>query len=196
MIESFLFGVTLAISIGPIALLILNLSMTAGMPAGVRSGIGAALADLTYGLVAFLGAGGVQSWLAGSENAVRIAASLVLTGVGVYMLWSAVRSFGKARMPAVIEGHPLAATYLLTLSNPLTLLLFVGFFGGMASRSNGVSPVLLALSLFFGSLLVQMLLALGGGLLAKIIKEPRVLSVLHIVSALGVIGFGVYGMAR
>src|SRR5690606_21014990 len=121
MIESFLFGVTLAIAIGPIALLIINLSMTAGLTAGVRSGFGAALADLTYGVAAFLGAGGVQSWLAEGEESIRITASLILAVLGLYMLWSAVRSFGTSRMPAVIEGHPLVATYLLTLSNPLTL---------------------------------------------------------------------------
>jgi len=50
-IQTFIFGITLAISIGPIAILILNRSMNCGLKNGVLSGLGAATADLTYALV-------------------------------------------------------------------------------------------------------------------------------------------------
>jgi threonine/homoserine/homoserine lactone efflux protein len=54
MLTSFLFGITIAIAVGPITLLIVNNSINCGISNGIRSGAAAATADFTYALVAFL----------------------------------------------------------------------------------------------------------------------------------------------
>ena len=50
---SFFFGLSLALAIGPIAILIINQSVNCGTFTGILSGLGAALADFTYALVTF-----------------------------------------------------------------------------------------------------------------------------------------------
>ena len=53
-LHAFLFGVSLAIAIGPIALLIIHNGLNHGVSLAVRSGLGAATADLLYSIVAFI----------------------------------------------------------------------------------------------------------------------------------------------
>ncbi len=51
--KSFLFGVTMASAVGPIALLILSHGLRDGFKPAAAAGLGAALADLTYASIAF-----------------------------------------------------------------------------------------------------------------------------------------------
>ncbi|MEN8376634.1 MAG: LysE family transporter [Gemmatimonadota bacterium] len=196
MTTAFLFGVTVAIAVGPIALLIVGLSMSRGVSAGLRGGLGAGLADLSYAVVAFYGGAAVADLVGGQSDAIGVASSVILVALGLFMLRAAVRTFGEPRLPAAIEGSPLVATYLLTLSNPLTVVIFAGFAGTIAAGSLGADPLALALSLFAGSLLVQASLALGAGALGSALRDPRYISVLNVVSAVGIMAFGVIGFLR
>ena len=51
--KPFLFGVTMASAVGPIALLILSYGLRDGFKPAAAAGLGAALADLTYAGIAF-----------------------------------------------------------------------------------------------------------------------------------------------
>jgi hypothetical protein len=51
-LHAFVFGVTLALAVGPIALLIIRYAAANGLRAGLASAGGAALADLTYATIA------------------------------------------------------------------------------------------------------------------------------------------------
>jgi len=190
MIAAFLFGLTLAISIGPIAILIINQSINCGIRAGIACGFGAALADFTYALVAFKLGFFLRHFITGREGVFQMASSLVLSVFGVWMILSSLRHFNRHKrtgdcLPLVCR-KPLMTTYLLTLANPLTIIVFSGISGQM-QISTGMDIIIYSFLLFCGSLVVQLFLATLGIGLRRFFYRPRVLTSLNVLSGVGII---------
>lgn len=200
-LRAFAFGATVAIAIGPIALLIVNYGLTSGLRAAVESGLGAALADFTYGLVAFAAGHALAPALAARAGGIRLVASAVLVGFGIWMAVSALRrrraaAVGPAAARPWTRGGPLVATYLLTVVNPMTVIAFLGFavqlpLGGSLARSAWY-----AACLFAGSLCIQLLLAAAGAGLGRIVADPRWTTAANVASGAGIAAFGIAGLLR
>jgi len=190
MIAAFLFGLTLAISIGPIAILIINQSINCGIRAGIACGFGAALADFTYALVAFKLGSFLQHFITGKEGVFQLTSSLVLSAFGIWMVFSSLKHFNGYKktgdtLPLVCR-KPLMTTYLLTIANPLTIIVFSGISGQM-QISTGTDIILYSFLLFCGSLVVQLFLATLGIGLRRFFYRPKVLTSLNLLSGVGII---------
>jgi threonine/homoserine/homoserine lactone efflux protein len=205
--KGFVFGFSLAIAIGPIALLIFDTGLRSGLASALRSGLGAALADLTYALVSFLLGRTLVAGLAVHALEIRSAASGVLIAFGLWMTVRAVRAGpgssagagpdaqAAARSARILpEGRELVGTYLLTIVNPLTVLLFTTF---AAQQGAGEEPwftaILLAFFVGLGSLSVQVVIALAGAQLGRVIEDPRWMRGLGAVSGGAIALFGISG---
>ncbi len=196
-LHAFMFGISLAIAIGPIALLIINNGLNYGIGVAVRSGFGAAAADLLYSLIALLVGARVVAALSAYERTIHILSGALLITIGAWLAFKSTRRADPAREPAWRpEPEPKAfrVTFLLTISNPLTLVIFLGFAGQLSLAGDSGAAITLSLCIFFGSLLVQLALALLGASLGKWITDRRVIGVLNFVSAMAIITFGVKGM--
>jgi threonine/homoserine/homoserine lactone efflux protein len=201
-LEAFVFGFTLAVAVGPIALLIISQSAAHGFPVGFRCGLGAALADLTYALVAFTAGHLVAPFLSAHEAAVRWAAGGVLALFALAMVRSGWRSLrapagmAPARSPGAARA--LWTTYALTIVNPMTVLIFLGFAGGVAGRAGRPAgeTVAMALAIFAGSAVVQTAFAAGGANLGRWLRRPGSLGRLNVLAGLGILGFALLGLWR
>ncbi|HKE45577.1 MAG TPA: LysE family transporter [Steroidobacteraceae bacterium] len=195
-VHAFLFGITLAIAIGPIALLIINNGLNHGLAVAVRSGFGAASADLLYSIIAFLVGARVVAALSGHEAAIRVASGAALVAVGVWLAIKVLRETGSAETAAQPGAGPKGfwVTFLLTVANPLTLAIFLGFAGQLSLDGDNRVAILLSLCVFLGSLVVQMILALLGASLGKWITDRRSIRVLNFVSAAAIAAFGLNGI--
>jgi threonine/homoserine/homoserine lactone efflux protein len=196
-LHAFLFGITLAIAIGPIALLIINNGLNHGLLVAVRSGFGAATADLLYSIVAFLVGARVVAALSGHEKAIHVVSGGALIAVGAWLALKLVREPGAVTQERTdTERGPKGfwVTFLLTVANPLTLAIFLGFAGQLSLGGDNRAAILLSLCVFLGSLLVQMALALLGASLGKWITDPRSIRVLNFTSAIVIAAFGLYGV--
>src|SRR3546814_76265 len=96
-------------------------------------------------------------------------------------------------------GHhgAIATTFLLTLTNPMTLPAFVGFFVAFGVATGGGllhGIAALVAGVFLGSALWWSLLCVGIGKLRHSI-DPGLLHRINCFSALGIAGFGVYVLA-
>ncbi|MBI4891637.1 MAG: LysE family transporter [Acidobacteria bacterium] len=118
-------GFSIAAPVGPIGLLVIRQSLSRGARAGLRCGLGAALADLCYGALA---AGGV-TLLAQWQQPAALCGGLLLC----WLAWKAWRA--EAAQPA--GGSGFTATFLLTLSNPMTILAFAALVAGAGAASPG-----------------------------------------------------------
>jgi threonine/homoserine/homoserine lactone efflux protein len=203
LLEAFLFGMTLAVAIGPIALLILGQSAAHGFPVGFRCGLGAALADLTFALVAFTAGHLVAPLLARHETAVRLVSGGVLALFALAMIRSGWRALCTRASPEAARApgasRAFLTTYSLTLVNPMTILIFAGFAGGLAGRGlerSAGESVALALAIFAGSGIVQTLLAAGGANLGRRLRRPGWLGRLNLASGLGILGFALLALWR
>ena len=199
MIKAFVFGLTIAIAIGPIAILIINRGLSTGLKSGVMSGAGVALADFTYGIIAFSAGTLIVGFLQVNHLYFKVLTAVVLLLFGLWMLRGsfkvlAIKPNQEQRLTDSGMKY-LASTYLLTIVNPLTVVMFLGFSGQLISPVTGFAEiVLLAAAIFAGSLLVQLALACFGAILGQFIKDPRVIKFLNIASSTAIILFGLAGL--
>lgn len=182
-VPALVFGAVLACSVGPIALLIVNTGIGAGTLAALRCALGAALADFTFALPAFAGGAVLAQWLSERMALLSVFAGLALIAFGVWMMVPALRS-GPMRAAAV---SGLRGTYVLTLTNPLTVVAFAAFALGAGTGRSWFAG---ALGVFLGSLAVQVLLALAAGGLRPWLASGPAPRVLQAVSGMGIAVFG------
>jgi threonine/homoserine/homoserine lactone efflux protein len=201
-LKAFVFGVTLAVAVGPIAILIINRGLVYGFRSGMLCGVGAALADLTYALVAFTVGSIIVSYLNMNQIYFSWIASGVLILFGVWMLMGSLKIKDTAKdqhVSAMRKGDLgyLTSTYLLTVVNPLTIVAFVGFSGQLVKPYFGVWQILnMSIAIFLGSIIVQIILATFGASLGRYIQSPKAIQALNIISSLSIIGFGLLGMFK
>ncbi len=191
-IQTFLFGLTLAISIGPIAILILNQSINCGLRNGALCGLGAATADLSYAVVAFTAGSYLFPLLEKQKEIIPLLSSLVLILFGIWMIYVTLKkkSGDNTGKYSLTCKFPFATTYGLTIANPLTIIVFAGLAGLVSG--GGIGHIIFhALSIFVASLSVQMLIAFAGSKLARFFSRPSTLMYFNLVSALGIMLFGI-----
>ncbi len=197
-LRAFLFGVAIAAPVGPIALLLIHIGLNHRLSAALAAALGVALADLTYAVLALTAGSGVFALLHAHDRAIRLTSSGLLLLLGLWLAARALRSRSgihrcsrepKTRAPSLIQ------LYLLTLANPLTILLFVAFSGQMTAGA-GVGAVLYgSLWLFLGSLAVQASYASFGAALRRWVATPSAVRRINAISGVAIAAFGVWGIA-
>jgi threonine/homoserine/homoserine lactone efflux protein len=196
--QSMLIGLSIAAPVGPIGLLVIQRTLQQGVAIGLATGLGAALADAVYGAVGAFGVAGLIAVLSGARR------PLALAGGG-FLLWLAWRTWRAPSPAAAAEGAgwrrqrglpaAFAGTFLLTLSNPATILSFIAVFGALARQGAPVSPWLMIAGVLLGSALWWLLLTAGvSRLRARFDARARVF--VNRVSALLLAGFALWQWAR
>ncbi|HDR9226008.1 TPA: LysE family transporter [Burkholderia vietnamiensis] len=194
--NDFLFGLTVALSVGPVALMIANHALRAGIASGVRAAAGVATADGCYAVAAFTIGAMLAHTLALHRAQFRLVGALVLLAMGARMLWHALKDRrrtldGAAPPPGT---RPFTSMFFVTLANPLTILLFYGYAAAAAGAHR--HWLLGAACVFAGSLVGQLVFAFGGSAIACVVKSPRWLAASHVLAALVVLAYGVAGIVR
>jgi threonine/homoserine/homoserine lactone efflux protein len=194
-VQALLFGATLAIAIGPIALLIITVAANHGLRAGSACGAGAALADGTLAVVAYLAGAALLGLLAPYVRWLAALGGAVLLIVGLWLAARALRADAASAppVPVRVREHPLTTSFGLTLANPLTLVIFAGFAPQLAVARAPWLAVACGLATGFGSLLVQLILAAAGVMLGRLLSM-RARRWLSAASGVGIALFGVVGL--
>jgi threonine/homoserine/homoserine lactone efflux protein len=196
-LRAFLFGVAIAAPVGPIALLLIHIGLNHRLSAALSAALGVALADLTYAVLALTAGSGLFAILHAHDVAIRLTSSMLLAVLGLWMAARALRARvaptalrePQARAPGTIE------LYLLTLANPLTILLFVAFSGQMAVGAGAGAVLYGSLWLFLGSLAVQTSYATFGVALRRWVAAPGAVRRINAMCGVAIAAFGVWGIA-
>jgi threonine/homoserine/homoserine lactone efflux protein len=146
-----LLGFTIAATVGPISLLTIRRTLAHGRVYGLASGLGVALADSTYAAIAAFGLTAITSVLVGGRML------LGLVG-GAFLVLLAIRTMrSRPTEVAVVAERPglvaaFGSIFGLTMTNPMTILSFVGLFAGLGlTGTGGADAALLVLGVFLGS---------------------------------------------
>lgn len=114
---------------GPIGVLCIQRTLNKGRRSGLATGLGASLSDLCYAILTGLGLSIVVDFIEAHQAPLQIIGSLVLTGFGLYLFrQNPARNIRKKLNQKSSFTQDFASSYLLTLSNPLILLLLIGLF--------------------------------------------------------------------
>jgi threonine/homoserine/homoserine lactone efflux protein len=153
LLKGFLLGLSIAAPVGPIGVLCIRRTIAEGRLTGFLSGLGAATADMLYGSIAAFGLTALQNLLL--DQAVW----LKWIG-GFFLLYLGIRTFlsrpadNAARTSQSGYLGAYLSTLVLTLTNPLTILSFIGIFAGLqiGGQNEGLSyAIILVLGVFCGS---------------------------------------------
>ena len=192
-------GLAIAAPVGPIGVLCIRRTLAEGRLAGFVTGLGAATADTVYGAVAAFGLTAVSAFLVSQQDWLRLIG-------GAFLLYLGIRTFLTRPMPqtAVRDDKSsrtlagdYASTFLLTITNPLTIISFAAVFAGLGLGSGYDdlgSALLLVAGVFTGSALWWLLLSAGVSLLRGRITENG-LRWVNRVSGVIITVFGVVALA-
>ncbi len=193
-LEGALAGYGIAIPVGAIGVLLVDLAMRRGFTPAAAAGTGVATADLLYALVAVVVGAAVADAVESFGDTLRIVSAVVLLAIAAHLLRSAL----KSRAPAVERAVPragIARTYVrfvgLTILNPATITYFVALIVGLdRADATAADKALFVAGAFLASLSWQLWLAAMGAFLHKRIPEG-VRWVFGAVGAAVVAGFAV-----
>ena len=153
-LKGVLIGFAMAVPIGPIGIMCIRKTLAEGHSRGLIIGLGAATADSLYGSIAAFGLTFVSDAIASQQFWVR------LIGGGL-LLFLGMRTFRAQRKDPIapFDNKGLlgsyVSTFLLALTNPLTIFAFVAVFAafGLGHRLIIVSACFLVIGVFTGSCL-------------------------------------------
>ena len=197
---SFLFkgivlGFSIAAPVGPIGVLCIRRTLAAGRCSGLATGLGAATADAVYGTVAGFGLTVVSNVLVDQSAWLKLVGGAFLCYLGIVTFFAKPADMApSAKSQSVLESY--LSAFLLTLTNPMTILSFAAVFAGagIAEAAAGyLAPALLVLGTFMGSGLWWLMLTSGVGLLQEKLNS-RFLHVVNRVSGGILVTFGVWSL--
>ena len=150
-LKGFAVGMCASAPIGPIAILVVQKSLSKGHKAGFVSGLGASVVDTFYASIAIFALAFAQRLIEQHQNLILLAGGVVLVAVGISMAFS--NPFRKLKDDGESDVSPkdFGQAVALGISNPMAIFLMFtlfAFFGlaNDAPHTWKVTPIILAVS--------------------------------------------------
>ena len=127
--KGFIIGILVSAPMGPIGMLCIQRTLNKGRWHGFITGLGAALSDVFYASLTCLGMGVVVNFVEANQAPLQLTGSIVLGIFGAYIFRSnPVKSLKKQREKKLSYTQDFITAFLLTFSNVLIVLLYIGLF--------------------------------------------------------------------
>ncbi|MBS4190828.1 LysE family transporter [Bacillus sp. FJAT-49705] len=192
---SFIFlGLSLAAPIGPVNAAQLDKGIKSGFFHAWLVGLGAMAADVIYMITVFLG---FVNFLEISFIKVFLWSFgffvLVYTGIESIISANKLISFTRKSEEAAIKSF--FSGFLLSISNPLTILFWLGIYGSVLAKTvseyNPSQVMIYSTAIIIGLLLWDITMAVVASSFRRFLTG-KILAVISIISGLSLIGFGIY----
>lgn len=194
LVKGLIIGFSIAAPVGPIGILCIHRSLKEGFLAGFISGMAAATADGIYGAIAAFGLTIISHFLLKHQFAIQF-------GGGIFLFYLGLKTFFANNFKDTLHEktlHSLAkiylTTFLLTLTNPMTILSFIGIFAGLGlgtTYGNYSHAILLVTGVFTGSLLWWLILSTG---VARIFHHKLSGNIIHRINQFSGIIILIFGL--
>lgn len=194
-IRGLIIGFTIAMAVGPITLLVVRRTIEHGGRYGFASGLGVATADATYGGIAAFGLTAVTTLLVANHMILGVVGGAVIALLGVRTMRShPTAPAGDTERPGMIGAF--ASIYALTMTNPLTIVLYAGVFAGigLVAGSSFTDAAVLTLAVWLGSTLWWVVLCSGVTWVRGRVS-PTALLWVNRISGAALVAFGILAVA-
>lgn len=199
MAKGIVLGLSIAAPVGPISILCVKKTMSSGFKIGLISGLGAATADAVYGIIAGLGLSAITAFLMDYRTVLQILGGLFISYLGIKSLLLASGTENAEPAPRKSSLNSYMVTFLLTLSNPMTIIFFLGVFGAsgvLLSHTSTGMPLLVG-GIFLGSALWWVFLTWITALFKINLTEGRFrLALFNKLAGLVMLCFGVIALVE
>ena len=194
-LKGIVLGFSIAAPVGPIGLLCIRRTLASGSLSGFVSGLGAAVADAAYGLIAALGLTVISSFLLEYQNAFQLIGGVFLCYLGVKTFFEKPAGMAQATVRTTLVND-FVSTLFLTITNPMTILAFIAVFAGLGfapSSNDYAAGVGLVLGVFIGSALWWLTLCTATGFFRKALSTAGII-IVNKVSGGIIFVFGCWAM--
>lgn len=195
LLRGMMLGFSVAAPVGPIGVLCIRRTLTDGRRYAFVSGLGAATADAVYGCIVGFGLTFVSTLLLSHHLWLRSLGGAYLCYLGLKTFWSApAERAASASAATLLTAY--TSTFLLTITNPMTILTFLAIFAGLGIASadrDYATAGMLVLGVFSGSAFWWFLLSSGVGWLRARLNLHS-LWWINRGSGLIILGFGVLAL--
>jgi threonine/homoserine/homoserine lactone efflux protein len=127
-------GFILCVPVGPVGLICMQRTLAQGKRAGFISGLGAATADSIYCAIAELGLTFISNLIMRQSGIIRFGGGIIICVLGLNLLWGRNAERGPVVVKTVDLPFGYAATFMLALTNPVTILSYTWLFAGLGMR--------------------------------------------------------------
>jgi len=189
-------GYGIAIPVGAIAILIVEVGLKHGFPSAFLAGAGAATADLLYAGVAVVGGAALADGVESIDDPLRIVSGVVLILIATLGLRNVGQKIETVYEPRYPSRNELIGTYArflgLTIINPTTIVYFAAVIIGLGV-ANDMTPAQgasFAAGAFLASLSWQTTIAAVGSS-ARHRLSPRALTVATVTGNLVILALAI-----
>jgi threonine/homoserine/homoserine lactone efflux protein len=136
-LKGILLGFIVSMPLGPVSIILINRTIKRGFLSGFFSGLGLASADTLLAILAALGFTVIIGFINQERLIITVVAGIVVIGVGIKVLMSnPVRDYRKRDKANKSLWRDFYSVFVLSVTNPYTVLIFVAFFSGIHVSGN------------------------------------------------------------
>ena len=152
-LKGFLVGLAASVPMGPIAILVVQKTLSKGHRAGFFTGLGASVVDTIFAIIAIFALAFAQRLIEQHTNLIYLVGGAILTMIGLSMALSnpfrrKVKSNGKK---TTFSSTDFLQAIAMGVSNPMAIFVIFALFGlvgitDQTPRSWNVAPIILSVS--------------------------------------------------
>ena len=203
-LKGFVVGMCASMPVGPIAILVVQKTMSKGRQAGFVSGLGASVVDTMYATIALFALAFAQKFIEEHENIILLVGGAILIIIGVSMaLSNPLRRKVKDNGKPNVSSKDFLQAMAMGVSNPMAIFVMfalLAFFGVAQEtpRDWNVAPIILSISAGSVTYWFTMSWALSKFSdkfsLRTILWTSRVMGALVIIIGIVLVGQGVFNV--
>lgn len=142
-ISGVIMGLIAAVPIGPVNLICIRRSFAFGPVNGFVSGLGAALGDGLFAVITFFGLTWIAQLIQSYDSIIEVVGGALLVWFGIHTVLSPVagkvEDNDKSDSGASTLARAMASTFVLTITNPATLIAFASMFASFRALVGGAN---------------------------------------------------------
>ncbi|MCW3807706.1 LysE family translocator [Plebeiibacterium marinum] len=137
-VDGLIIGFSASVPLGPIGVLCIQRTLNKGRMAGFFSGLGAAFSDTIYAVIAGFSLSFIVSFIEKQLLYIQIFGAGILILLGVRIFYSnPAKQLRKQKRGKGTLLQDFFSTFLITISNPLAIFLFLAFFASFGVVKSG-----------------------------------------------------------
>ncbi|MGE5421409.1 MAG: LysE family translocator [Chloroflexota bacterium] len=156
LIRGIILGLIVSVPLGPIGIILINRTIKRGVMSGVFSGLGLGVADVLQAIIAALGLTLIIGFIREQRSMLSFTAGIVIIAAGVKVFFSnPIRDLRKRDQAGKSLWRDFYTVFILSITNPYTILIFVAFFSGFPVKADirpGMIPFILIPGIFIGTM--------------------------------------------
>lgn len=139
LVKGFIIGIVVSAPMGPVGVLCVQRTLNKGRWYGFITGLGASLSDIIYALLTGYGMSFIFDFINKNIFYLQLLGSVMLLAFGIYTYRSnPVQSIRPVSHNKGTYFHNFITAFLVTLSNPLIIFLFIGLFARFTFVLSGI----------------------------------------------------------